>query len=226
MDKQNKQPKQTYGFDRLISSFLDEEEAREAMFSGQCISYKLLLHRCVYDVFFPVHWDHIALNGINPNYDKLVSLYDRFGLEFMIDSIKNTTIQIFAAREIIGTNGGKKSVKRMKKRSSRIFREVKRKFKEGRYGNKDTDLYKALTYFHFAFRESFINVRVRLCKAQYDLLPDVLQATLNDGSIHLIRDLYIWDDVSNCFRLDRGAGISKQDLRSIQLAIAPYIFVR
>ena len=201
---------------------IDEEDKSQTLYSAQCVSYKMLLRMDDVDTVFPIEWKDVDSSTFNPYFDDLKNAYDGITQFYLQNARVDKTEMYKISRDVIGKRG--KSVKHAKKRSSRVLRAVKKHFKGRQYSTSDRALAKAIVSFHYAFRESFINVRVRINKSLYDAIPSDLTIQFPDGRVLGISDLYKWDERRACYALSKDISLSKTDMRAIQLAISPIIF--
>jgi len=124
-------------------------------------------------------------------------------------------------------NGGKKkNDKRLKKRMTRIYDDIKKVCKTYKLSPKNyREFYLALRAGFFAYKEAIINIRDRLRPKLYDSIPPDLSITKN-GKTYKIKDLYKKLKTNNSkiyYKLD-SKNFSKEELRDIQLKIYPHIF--
>ena len=205
-----------------LLGLMDGPERTQTLYSAQCVSYKMLLREYGVNKHFPVEWGNVEPFTANRYFDDLKTIYDGITLHYLHQAYANDLEIYKASRGVIGSRG--KDVKRAKKRSSRILRALKKHYKDKQYHTTNKALSKAVASFHYAFREAFINIRIRMNAKLYSAIPDDFTIQLSNNKSMRICDLYKWDEQRNCYVLSKNMLLSKTDMRAIQIAISPIIF--
>ncbi len=201
-----------------LNNTLNGADLRRALFDAQSISYRL-----------------ISLNkyrnepiNIGENQNKQNNYYNTLRLIFndwntdAVDEQMSYNDDLTNAVKAVVTTRGIRRVKRAKKQSSRVWREVNRMWKQGFYG-KDEEIHKAIDLLHKAYRETFINIRTKLRPELYSCIPDTLIISLTNRR-EIVKNLYIFDDSRKAYILNKDLISSTEDLKKLQFLIAPYVF--
>lgn len=217
----------------VLKNTLEGIDLRIALFDVQSLSYRIITQRKYRDIPLPIGDNGYA--GYNPNntyYDALKEKFDLWNANAVQDIyekeldgdgnyVNKELLKI--VQSVIKING-KRRIRRAKKQSTRVIKEVRKMFQRGYYGNKNEELKKALELFHKAFRESFVIIRTTLPPSIYKCIPQDLSITLYNGETYNLSSLYQPDVEVKRYLLRKDIQISFTDLRNIQILIAPHIF--
>lgn len=212
------------GFSILSNSLVNQGNStalRNGLFEAQTLSYRKILKRFWRDELLP----NIMCIPQNTYYNVLKSDFDNWDAVSVSNQLAKDD-DLTKAVNCLHIKGHK-SIRRSKKQSTRVYKEVRKMWKKGYYGcpkGKEKEMEDALKNIHKAFRESFVILRSSLKKEIYNCIPDNLEITLQNGNIHNISSLYIYDESVKKYKLDQEVKFTARDLRYIQLSITPYIF--
>ncbi len=196
---------------------LKGDALRQALYDAQALAYKLVISHYLRDIDMPIEAEDERY------YQELVDEYNKMTNEIINDdSFTKNLINIVI--EVIGKPGDYNKFKKAKKRTTRVYKDIRKMYKNGFYGIKNSELEKELLKLHFAFKESFINFRRCLKYEYYELIPDNIDITLYNGNTVKMSDLYINNTLNNCYVINPELKLAKTDLRLIQLTISKYIF--
>lgn len=216
----------------ILSEVLAGDTLTGGLFDAQTISYKKIISKNWRDHILPIGQDKTVFNPNNTYYTALKTKFDSWDTQ-AIDNLENnqnpTSGQTYLVQAVnsVAKMKGRKTIKRAKKQSNRVIREVRKIWKQGLYGDKKeraTDLKDALELIHKAFLESFIYMRSSLRKDLFDCIPANLQIKLNSGLEMTVTSLYEYSKDLDKYVIREDIAISKTDMRNLQLLIAPYLF--
>ncbi|MCI8796146.1 MAG: hypothetical protein HFG89_04730 [Dorea sp.] len=211
-------------FSILSNSLVNKDNStalRKGLFEAQTLSYRKILSQSWRDELLP----DIECLSKNTYYKVLQTLFDDWDAAAVLSQLTENDDLTKAVNSL--RIKGCKSIRRSKKQSTRVYKEVRKMWKKGYYGcpkEREKEMEDALKNIHKAFRESFIILRLVLRKEVYDCIPSKLKVTLHNGNIYNISSLYIYDKALNKYKLDQEITFTFKDLRYIQLSITPYIF--
>lgn len=211
-------------FSILSNSLVNQDNStalRKGLFDAQTLSYRKILAQSWRDELLP----DIECLSKNTYYKVLKSLFDDWDAAAVLNQLTENDDLTKAVNSL--RIKGYKSIRRAKKQSTRVYKEVRKMWKRGYYGcpkGREKEMEDALKNIHKAFRESFVILRLSLKKEIYDCIPDNLKVTLHNGNIHNISSLYIYDETVNKYKLDPEITFTSRDLRYIQLSMTPYVF--
>lgn len=200
----------------ILCNTLAGNDLRQALFDAQSLSYRLTTIKSFRNE--PIL---IGENEPNTYYSDLRVIYNEWNSNAVDKQISNDDDLTIAVKAVVRTRGIRR-VKKAKKQSSRVMREVNKMWKQGLYG-KDRSIYEAIKLLHMAYRETFLNVRTKLRAELYNSIPDDLCITLSTRK-EIVRNLYEYDKLTDRYILNKNLVISSRDIRMLQFLIAPYLF--
>lgn len=202
-----------------LANFNTGEALKYSLFDAQVMAYKIIINRYLRDINMPIEAevDEVYYKELLYEFNSLTNIeIDRDQARVMIDIVI----------DVIGSKGDYNKIRKAKKRTTRIYNEVRKMYKNGYYGEKSYQLQKDLLKLHNAFKEAFINIRRFLRKELYETIPSDLTITMLSGDNMGISDIYIWDEVNKYYKLNPEIRFSKTELRKVQLTISSFIFDR
>lgn len=215
----------------ILTDTLSGNELRVGLFDAQTLSYRKIMPRRWRENSLPVEEKDIFYNSDDLYYRALKDSFDSWNTQNVESAFAQNDDLCKAVNSIVKIRG-KRSIKKMKKQSTRVLREVRKMWKRGYYVDKrrkmsletERQLKFALEIIHKAFRESFIVIRTALRPDVYSRIPQDLVVILGNGEERTVSSLFAFDEISGRYKLNQKIRFSSIDLRCIQLAIVPYIF--
>lgn len=208
----------------VLTNALNGMALRGGLFDAQALAYRKITSIQWRDTVLPVGEDEAVYDLDNDFYDALKDKFDDWNSEAVERELRAGSDLAQAVNSVVKIRG--KSIKRAKKQSTRVMREVNKMWKQGYYGEENKELRHALDDMHRAFRESFVNIRFTLREDAYNCIPKDLSVTLKNGDKLNVSSLYTFDEAINKYRMQDNVHLSATDLRLLQLTIAPYIFAK
>ena len=214
----------------ILSEVLTGVALKNGLFDAQTLSYRKIIPKSWRDYQIPIGQDKTIFDPNNTYFMALKVKFDNWNMT-TIDALENnqnpTLGQTYLIQAVnsVAKIKGRKTIRRAKKQSNRVIREVRKMWNQGYYGDKKvTDLKKALELIHEAFRESFIYTRPVLRKSLYDCIPTNLEITLTTGVAMPVSSLYKYSEALDKYVISDDVVMSQTDMRKLQLLIAPYLF--
>jgi len=201
-----------------LNNTLNGADLRRALFDAQSISYRLISLKKSRNEPIKIGESMIIHNNY---YNVLRVIFNDWNSDAVDEQMSYNDDLTNAVKSVV-TKRNIRRVKRAKKQSSRIWREVNRMWKQGFYG-RDEEIHKAIDLLHKAYRETFINVRTKLRPELYACIPDTLVISLPSRK-EIVKNLYVFDDSRKAYILNKDIIYSAKDLRELQFLIAPYVF--
>ena len=156
-----------------FKKYLRGIDLREALFEAQAFSYKLIMQRRDRNqkiTITPPPKNKMYENDI---LDYVIERFNGFTIAGVDKHIQERKDFYKIAKSILFCTNCH-NMKRAKKQSTRVMREVKKMWKDGCYDEKNTNELAGLECFHKAYRETFLIVRTRLPQKVYNLIPNDL----------------------------------------------------
>jgi len=200
----------------ILRDTLAGDDLRQALFDAQSLSYRLTTMKTFRN-------EPIRINGKGANryYSDLREIFNEWDSDAVDEQISNNDDLTKAVKSVVRTRGIRR-IKKAKKQSSRVMREVNKMWKRGLYGE-DRDIYDAIVLLHRAYRETFVTVRTKLRTELYACIPDDLSISLSTRR-EIVKNLYDFDSSKDAYVLNKNLIPSSRDIRELQLLIAPYVF--
>ena len=205
----------------ILKNTLVGDDLREGLFDAQVLCYKILQKKTDRDLSLIIGDSPNEFRLNNRYYNELKRIFNLWNSQAVEDQMKEDDDLCKAVKTTVRLKALKR-IRRVTKQTTRVRREVNKRWKQGLYG-KNREIRRAINLIHSAYRETFVNVRKRLIKDAYDCIPDTLTITIQ-GKKEFIKYLYEYDAACNLYVLKSNIITSTEKLRELQMIIAPYIF--
>lgn len=212
-----------------LVGYIEQDDANDALFLCQSLSYKIMLMNRQYATPFPITPN--TIDQAMP-YGVYSSLYEQYNgvTPTAITAMMTEGTPVYRVAILIR---GKKhrDKKALKRASTKVLRAFKQAIRDGRYGDIDErrHFYEEMVLFHMAFRSGFGQSCVSIGAKRFEKIPKDLtferQTKDGENSKKLnVHSMYNLDEDGNKYRLDRNLGLNRFELENLHLMILPYIF--
>lgn len=201
--------------------FFGDPRTKYILEDAVILLYKRLLYTDTQDILFPISNNYI-FSCNNNEYVELIESYDSHTSEVIKSKLHEIEYHELS-RQVFGQIGNKKT-RRIKKKTTLIYKNVRRAFRSNSFGTRENRLILAYEALHFAFRESFIYTRTKLKEKWYQSIPEDLIFQLVDGQNRRIRDIYAYDEQSKCYAIDRDICMDRRNMQRLQVSTVKYYF--